>query len=836
MSKAKHTTNKHPYLTHLIALVVFVLISCIYFYPQFAGKEIPQSDILQFKGMSHEMFAYQEETGIETLWTNAMFSGMPTYQISVWPDGNKISWLENAFNLFIPRPAGYFIFAQIAFYILLLLLGVDQWVAIPLAIAFAFTTNNIGLFDAGHTSKLRTLFSVPLVIGGVILTFRRKYLIGGALFCAGLTLNIFTNHFQITYYLALCLGILILIELIRAIRANTWKQLFPVAGVLVLGGILAVVASGYILYSTYQYSEDTMRGKPTLEQTVSTPTSSSQTDGLEWDYAMRWSNGTADLLASIIPRGAGGGSSEAMPAGSQWNSALRKIGVPPQNAPLYWGALPFTSGPVYMGATVIFLFFLGLLLVRSHLKWWLAGAVLFTVLLSMGKNFSALSSLFFDYFPLYNKFRAPSSILTITALFVPLLGALGISKFFSQHPLSEEQRRKWLWSYGIVGGFILLMALLGPSLFNFSGPSDAQLSQNTRLVQAGLLDALKADRRALFRIDAIRSFVYVTILMGILFAMQRKWIRKGWLAAGLIGVVVIADLWGIDRRYISANTFVPERQIESNFTPDAADQKILQDKDLYYRVHDLTVDPFNNSHRAYFHHMIGGYHAAKLQRYQDIIERYLVNNNQNVLNMLNTRYFIVPGDDGKPVVRRNLQALGNAWFVEGIRVVDTPEEEIAALADFDPKADAIVSKEFESLVKGFDPSKNGTIELTSYAPNKLTYHSSSLSDQLAVFSEIWYGPDKGWHAYIDGQPAKLVRADYVLRALNIPEGDHEIMMEFRPHKYYILKTIATIVSLLILAGLIFAVYAWIKKYNTREAPPLESEKQLKKERKGKSKQ
>jgi len=347
--------------------------------------------------------------------------------------------------------------------------------------------------------------------------------------------------------------------------------------------------------------------------------------------------------------------------------------------------------------------------------------------------------------------------------------------------------------------------LVGTGLFDFTNAGDA------RYAQAGIMDAIIADRKSLFRADALRSFLLVTLVFGILWSVHKGWIKKTWVAMLLLALLTVIDLWGVNRRYVAPEDFLQDRQLNTQFTPDAIDQDILKDEDLHYRVHDVSVDPFNNSKRAYFHHMIGGYHAAKLQRYQDMIERYLSKNHQATLNMLNARYVIVPDAEGTPMLRRNSQALGNAWFVEGIRIVDDAEAEIAELEHLDPSADAIVHRDFEHLVKGFDPVKGGTIALTEYAPHKLKYTANAQGDQLAVFSEVWYGPDKGWHAYIDGQPAELLRVNYILRALNVPHGQHEIELVFRPAIYYTLKTVSTIVSILIILGLLGVVYYMTRK-------------------------
>lgn len=800
---------------HALAVCIFILLSCLYFLPQFQGKQIPQTDIMQFQAMVHETLTYQEETGKKTLWTNSMFSGMPNYQIHMWPDGNKISWLERALNFGIPRPAGYFIFAQLAFYIMLLLLGINRWVAIPAAIAFAFITNNIVLFEAGHTSKLRTLFSAPLVIAAVMMVFRQKLLKGGILFSAFLALSISTNHPQITYYLAIFLGVLTVIEGVRAAKGGTLQVFGKGLGVLAAGALIAIAAGGYALYATLEYSHETMRGKPTLAQTTTEVTSSSQTEGLAWDYAMAWSNGGRDLLAGIVARAAGGSSSEKLPDNSEWNNLLRRNGIAAQPAPLYFGALPFTSGPAYFGAILLFLFLFGAITVRGHLKWWLVSLVILTLILSMGRHMPTINRLFFDYFPLYNKFRAPSSILTVTSLLIPILAAMGLAEFFKGDKNNVQRLRTGLlWAFGITGGLTLLLAVAGTGIFSFSGAGDARYAQ-----MPGVVEALEADRKSLFRADALRSFALIAGAMGLLWARQRQWIKSDQLAILGIAALMVIDLWGVGKRYISADDFVPDRQIERAFTPDAIDQEILRDPDMHFRVHDLTTDPFNNTQRAYFHKMIGGYHAAKLQRYQDIIEHYLSKQHLGVLNMLNAKYFIVPGEAGEPMLRHNPQANGNAWFIQGIHVVQDANAEIAELEYLDPRADVIIHKEFEHLVKGFQPSKNGSITLLEYAPDRLVYRSESQSDQLAVFSEVWYGPGKGWHAYIDGKPAELMRANYILRALNVPEGEHIIEMVFRPKRYYQLKTVSMIVSLAILAALVFLIYTSAMRFlKAAEAP------------------
>ncbi|MDX1478944.1 MAG: YfhO family protein [Saprospiraceae bacterium] len=795
---------------HAVALITFLILSCLYFYPQIEGKTLSQTDINSYKGMAQEVIKYEEETGETSLWTNSIFSGMPTYQIRSGKGANQVKIAEKMSHLFFSRPIGFFIGAMVGVYILLLVLGVSPWIAMIGAVGFALSTNNIVLFEAGHTSKLRAIFWVAPAIAGTILTFRRKYVIGGALFALAMAVNLYVNHFQMTYYLLLLLGIYGLFVLRDAVKTREYKPFFIAVAVLIGGVLLAVGSSASKILTTMELAEDTMRGKPILESNEASAASSSETDGLAWDYAMSWSNGVPDVLAMLVPRAAGGSGAEPTGEKSELYQDFQRRGVRLGGEfaePLYWGDLPFTSGPAYMGALLMFLFILGAILVPGRLKWWIVTCVLLTVAMSMGKHLAVLNQLLFDYLPLYNKFRAPSSILTITAVFIPILAALGISRFFSDQVARPEKRKALLWALGTTGGMCLLLAAIGPSLFSLEGASDASYAN------AGYnVDAIVADRAKFLRADALRSLLLIVLGAAALFAHMKGSLRALWVTVA-IGLLVVIDLWGIGRRYISPDDFVSQSLNEQVFALRDVDREILRDEDLHYRVHDLTVDPWNNSIRSYHHRTVGGYNAAKLQRYQDLIDYYLSRGTPHVLNMLNTKYFIVPGDTG-PRVQRNFQAYGNAWFVEGIRIVQTADEEIAALENLDPQADAIVHKDFEHLVAGFDPVKNGTIELIEYKPNKLTYRSNTQSDQLAVFSEIWYGPDKGWQAYIDGQPVEHLRANYVLRALNVPAGEHTIVFEFDPKTHRLGETLSLIFSLLILLG--FAAALW---YTWKNRPP-----------------
>jgi Bacterial membrane protein YfhO len=800
-------------LPHIVAVLIFTVLSCIFFYPQLEGKKFPQHDITSFRGMSNELEQYQKDTGNRALWTNSMFSGMPAYQITTGRDLNPLQYLEKIGQLFIQRPIGYFIGAMIGFYILFIVLGVNPWLSIVGAVAFGFATNSMVLFDAGHTSKLRTIFSAAPLIAGVLLTYRRRYLLGGTLFATALAVNLYTNHYQMTYYLLILIGVYGLFELVNAVRTKGYQNFVKASVILLVGAGLAVASSGSKVFATLEYAQDTMRGTPILENNKARAGSSSETNGLAWEYAMNWSNGPIDLLGMMIPRAAGGSAMETVGEESNLFQDFTTRGIRLSGdfvVPLYYGDLPSTSGPSYLGAVLIFLFILGLFLVEGRLKWWILFAVIFTILMSMGKHFAVFNRILFDYLPYFNKFRAPSSILTMTSIFVPILATLGVAEALKTRVDAKKLKTGLIVALSTTVGVSLLLVVAGGTLIDFSGSNDSYYESIGYSVEI-----LKADRLKYLRADAFRSIVLIILSAAALWGYHKGKIKPT-LLIGMIGLLVLVDLWGIDKRYISSEDFIPASRMSNMYAMTDIDKEILSDPDLHFRVHDLTVDPWNSAARSYYLKTIGGYHAAKLQRYQDIMDYYLYDGKQSVLNMLNAKYFIVNNDKGVAQAQRNMQAQGNAWFVEGILRVKTADEEIEALANIDLRAMAVVHEEFEEYIAGFDPSRNGTIKLTSYAPDRLTYESNSQSDQLAVFSEVWYGPDKGWEAYIDGQPAQIIRANYILRAMNVPAGRHSIEMVFRPKNFYRGEAISMITSFLIVLGFIGALV-----WRAREARLLE---------------
>ncbi len=794
---------------HLIAIVIFILISSIYFFPQFSGKKLYQGDIINHQAMAKEAQDYFKKTGEVTAWTNSMFGGMPTYQISAPQRHNYLKQVRKVLELGFARPAGYFILGMISFYILFLVLGFEVWFGIIGAIAFSFLTNNIFLYQAGHMTKLVAIMLGPLVLAGVILTLRKKYISGAIVFAMAMGLELLSNHPQMTYYLGMVIGILVIMDFVQLIKEKEFKTISIITGIFLLGVVLAVGSSASKLWTTYEYSKDTMRGNPILASEGKAK-SSSQTKGLEWGYAMQWSNGILDLVSAYIPGVAGGGSAEKVSKSSDFAKKVKRLTNRTQKsyqAPLYWGSLPFTSGPPYMGALIFFLFVLGLFVTKGRFRWWALSSVVLLFILSLGKNFEFFNRLVFDYFPMYNKFRTPNSILGIAG--IPLVFfAIYTLRHIVVSELDTKDFFKKLWIvFGIMGGISIFFIVLGPSLFEFAAPGDA------RYEKSGLVGSLISTRQSLMRADSLRTLIYVAIGVGLIWAFVKKKISKTVFLSG-VGLVVLLDIIPVDLRYVSHNDFVKNRKIESFFKPRDVDKQILSDEDLYFRVLDTSIDPFNSAKPSYFHKNLGGYHAAKLQRAQDMIDKYIAKGNRKVLNMMNTKY-IIQKQGEKEVAAKNTDIYGNAWFVNSIKKANNANEEIDFIASTDVKNVAIVNKEFDKYLDGFNSGTTGNIYLTEYAPNKLQYQTESSGDGFVVFSDVWYGPNKGWQAYIDGQPVDHIRVDYWLRGMKVPAGKHKIVFEFMPKSYYMGENISLISSLLmILAGLGYLFFFFYKRKET----------------------
>jgi len=845
-------------LPHLLAVVLFVALAATYFSPiVFDHKTLAQHDVVQFNGGAHEAQVYRAQTGKEALWTNSMFSGMPTYLISTHFTGDLSIYLHQLFTLNLPAVVANLFLALLCGYVLFTALGVRPLIAVVGAVALGFTSYNLAILAAGHNTKSLALAYAPLVLGGLLVTFRRNKWLGAALFALGLAMNVRSNHLQITYYLLLLVAIFGIVELVGAVRENRLKDFLSRTALLVLAAGLAVGVSFGRLYVTAEYSKYSNRGKAELKPLPAQPgqaAPSADEDGHDPDYAFHWSYGVGETITLLVPNYFGGASSGKLSENSATAKALEGLGVPPvqlrdylQNMPTYWGNQPITSGPVYVGAVVCLLFVLGLFVVDKRTRYWLLAGTIFSMLLAWGKNFESFNLLMFNYFPGYNKFRSVSMALVIAQLAMPLLAVLALARVLRPRPVAVAPvggsthpslaaltaspvdtmetvavKRKLLYAVGITAGICVLAFLAGLGA-DFASPVDAQMQQ-----QGFPVDAIRTDRASLMHTDVLRSIVFVLLAGGVLyFYLQRK--LSAALAAALVGALTLVDLWSVDKRYLNDNNFQRET-IAQQFVPTVADQQIrvLEAVDLQggkpatdtlsYRVLNLQAgDPFSEANTSYFHKSIGGYHGAKLHRYLDLIERQISQNNLQVLNMLNTRY-IIP-QDPKQEVRRNPGALGNVWFVSTVEKAQSPDQEMAALSTLNPATDAVVDVSKFPLTKTSYNAAGSTISLTKYSPDALTYQAKAAQDGFAVFSEIYY--QDGWNAYIDGKLTPHLRANYVLRALPIPAGTHTIEFKFEPREYAIGNTVSLISSILLIIALLGAVVYAVKRQPTpAEETPL----------------
>ncbi|MFC2097908.1 YfhO family protein, partial [Bacteroidota bacterium] len=761
-------------------------------------------------------------------WTNSAFGGMPSYQIKTGKSNNIFYYLFRVFKLFLPGYSAAPLFLYLlGFYILLITLKLNRWLALAGAIAFAFSSYHIIILPAGHVNKTYAIAYMAPIIAGIILTFRKRYVLGGILTTIALGLEITSNHFQITYYLGMMILIYLIFQFFYEYKKKELNHFFKSCAILFIALILAVLPNLTGLWTTYEYSKETTRGKSEL-----ITDEENQTSGLDKDYATGWSYGVAETMNLFIPNFRGGSSGGELSKKSNFYDDLRKNNVqnPDQyikQVPLYWGAQPGTSGPNYIGAVSIFVFILGLFLFKGRFKWWLLSSTILAILLAWGKNFMPFSSFFFDYFPGYNKWRVVSTTLIIANFAIPLLALLTLKKIFEEKFDKELILKTLKNTFYVVGGIALLFALFPGMGGDFIGRESNGFENFS--------DSLQLDRRHLLSVDAFRSFVFVSLTAGLLFAFLKGYIKKQYIYFGFI-FLFLADMWMVDRRFLNEEKFVNRRSV-NKISASPANLEILKDKDPNYRVMSIN-NPFNNGTTSYFHKAIGGYHGAKLGRYQELIDDYLYNSyvnifnlfapgnasyirldsllsNQKALNMLNTRYLIIRPN--MPV--RNQHALGNVWFVNNYQIVDNANDELAGISNIDPGKTAVIDKRFSAQLENIpvsteDSLSNGQISLTLYRPNHLTYKSSSKTDRLAVFSEIYYS--KGWNAYIDNNKVDHLRANYVLRALSIPAGDHTIEFKFEPRSYAIGQAVSLIFSILVFLLIIGTiVYSFIGKKNIK---------------------
>lgn len=826
-------------LPHLTAIICFLAITFIYFSPLLEGKSLPQSDVQQYVGMSQELREYYEKEGESSAWTGAMFSGMPAYQIGIWGGSpNFLDYLEAPLKALGGKSAGAVFTGMLMAYILFSLMGMRLIPSMLGAIAYSLCSYNIIIIEAGHVTKAWAIAYMPLIISGLVAAFQKKYLIAGLLMALGLALQIKNNHLQITYYTGLLCVIIYIGLIINDIQKKNIGGLFKATGALAIGVIVAVLCNMGNIYANYEMSKESIRGKSELSQ----PTESEkQSSGLDKDYAFAWSYGKAETFSLLVPDVHGGSSGGLLSPSSNLyrtiqaqapGAQLEADGIRSQT---YWGDQPSTSGPVYFGAIICFLFVLGMCLIKSPMKWILLVATILFIFLSWGRNFEMFNDWFFYHFPLYNKFRAVSTALVIPAFTMLVVAVWGVKEFL-YGDLSKEKKQLSLYiSSGITAGLCLLL-WIAPGIFGFSftAASDSQwISQ----VPDWYYSALVADRKDLLSSDAIRSLIFILLAGGVLYftLITKGDKQKLSIYAGIaLTLLITIDLWGVDKRYLNNKNFQPKTAYNAGrpFPMTNADKAILEDKHPSYRVLNLN-NPFNETATSYYHKSVGGYHAAKLKRYQELIEyrlqheiRNIINSfsTQNIdsittalegnaaLNMLNAKYIIF---DPQQAPLQNPYAQGNAWFVDHYSFVDNADREIEALNTTDITTSAIVDKKFEANLSGLTivPDSTATIELTEYKPNYLKYKSSAQSEQLAVFSEIYY--DKGWEAYIDGQLIPHFRADWVLRSMRVPSGNHEIEFKFIPRSYNTARTVATASSgalvLLLIATILFAFLRKEKK-------------------------
>lgn len=788
---------------HFAAILVFASIALAYMSPLIQGKELFQSDIVNFLGMSKEIVDLREETGEEALWTNSMFGGMPAYQISVLYPNNWSKKILTVFKLGIPKPADYLFLMMAGVYFMFLMMGVGWRYALVGAIGFGMASYSVIIIEAGHNSKAHAMAYMAPVIGSILLTYKGRYLLGSALLALFLSLELATNHLQITYYLLLVVLILGAVKLVYAIKNGELPNFVKATGLMVVAALIAIGPNISALWTTADYGEETMRGKSELS-------TKQESSGLDKDYAMRWSYGVAETFTLLIPNFMGGSSQGSLDEKSDVYTIMVDKGIPKSqakgiiaNLPLYWGTQPFTSGPVYLGAIICVLAMLGFLVIEAKNRWWLIGAFVLSIMLSWGHNFAVFSDFFFYYVPGYNKFRAVSMTLVIAQLILPIAAVLGLKSFIESTD-KVAMKKKLMIAAGTVGGICLLFSVLPGAFFDFSSANDAQLAG------AGFPDwlvaALLDDRKSLLQSDAMRSLILILITAGILFATMMNKLKAN-VAVLLIAGLTLIDLVQVDKRYLNNDDFISSRKNKNAIVPTAADQQILADTDPNFRVINLAVSTFNDSKTSYFHKSIGGYHGAKLKRYQELIDSCISNTNLAVLNMLNTKYFITPDKEGRPSVRRNPLALGNAWFVDEVRMVENADQELAALSenDFNPEKIAVIDKRFANQLSGFQPSTDNAanIYFLEYKSNYLKYETETTTEQLAVFSEIYFA--NGWNAYVDGELHSHLRANYVLRSMRIPAGNHEVEFKFEPEVYAVGEKISLAGSILLVLFVIGGV-------------------------------
>ena len=828
------------FLPHLLIIAIFIAISCAFCYPAFQGKTLDQHDMKTWLWNSKESRDYHEKTGESALWANSSFGGMPQATIDTWSENNWYNKLARFIELDkhglpAPNPAIYFFIAMISFYILASILKANKWIGVVGAIAFAFSAYNATIITAGHTTKMLDIAFIPAIVAGILLAYRGKYISGAAL--AGLFLAFFfdANHIQIIYYSFFLFGLLILGKLIESIQKKEFKKWLLATLAIGLTTGLALMTNASSLLQTIEYSKYSSRGDN--HELASKDKSS----GLDKEYAFSWSNGVGESLTFLVPNLYGGSVDKNIGENSHLGKKLSDYNQPPDavenmtsHANLYWGPQPMLSGSIYFGAVICLLMVLSLFIIKSNMKWWLAGAALLMICFAMGKNFSTLNYFMFDHFPYFNKFRSPNMATSVASAIFPILAIWALKDIYDEKISKAELLKKVKLSLLITGGFCALILIATQVGMDYKGQNDDRMSQQYGQAGPEIMKAIREDRQNHAAGDAARSLVFVLLAGGVLWAYGKDKATKLQMVAA-IGILIAIDMIPVAHRYLNSNKFLDtDEYMAQNFSPSPADAQILQDKDPYYRVFDLSTDPFNDSKPSYFHKAIGGYSAAKIQIYQELIENQLGKLNSAVLNMLNTKYLIVPQKGGAPGVQRNPGALGNAWFVSDIKWVKNADEEMQSLnapslqnpmdtsaGNFNPAQTAIVRDTFKAEIGNTAIGKDSMayVKLTpdGYSPKALKFESNNTKDGLAIFSDVYF--PIGWKAAIDGKEVPILKVDYVLRALKVPAGKHTITFEYSSKAFETGKKLSLLgsilLTLIIVAGIYFGFFANKKESETQ---------------------
>lgn len=811
---------------HAIATVVMLIFTIVYFMPAFQGKTLGQSDVMQAGGTQVEIKKYTAQEGREMLWTNGMFAGMPTFQVYGGSGKNFNYITENLYRSMlmfqtVSNPLGLLFAAMLGMYILLVSLRTDWRLSVAGAILYGLSTTHMILIEAGHVNKMFVLALVPPTLAGILQIYQGKYLRGAALTALFTCMQFMANHVQISYYFFLLVAILGILYLVEAIRKGDLKHFLTASAIAAASVLLGILPNTTKLWTTLDYSKECIRGVSELKPRANEQPKAQ--DGLTKEYAFdQWSFAKMESFTLLVPNFLGGDASQNFAFdGERLNPKYSFIAnVKDQNlqqqmvesASHYWGEQSFVSGAWYWGAALIFLFFLGFYSSRGAVKYWQLASIAVILMISWGDNFAALNYFLFDHFPMFNKFRDPKMIIAIGHIFIVGFGFLGLQRFFSDEFSKEERQKALIYTTGTVGG-LALFALLYGYMGTLAGPNDAAFESQ----YPDFVKSLRQDRADLLTSDALRSLFYILTTAALLWAYNNKGINKLAIFAGVV-ILALVDVIGVDKRYLANDKFQEPRGLKAMATARPVDNQIMADKELSYRVIDFSRggNPFANALPSYFHKSVGGYHAAKLMIFQDVVDRYLLdpNSSMHIYGMLNTKYIIMPGANNQPQMMQNPDQCGNAWFVKSFKVVKDANEEMDSLQNLNPKNQAILQEKFAKNLDGLNIQydSTNTIRLEKYIPDMMTYKYKAATEQLAVFSEVYYPEAKGWKVYIDGKAidGALMKANYLLRAVRVPAGEHTLEMKFEPSSYYTGQTIARIGSILLTILFLGALYFYFK--------------------------